>query len=345
MKATVTRKSVFYVTSAMGEIGPFHDGGFAQAVAERLNDQDARAAALMAVNAPAADAAPPMVDLNDLTGFQAAMARNGFSIEPNGGGLTAWTRPIAVKAEGLPWQPHIMITDTDGSSHTKPDGEPWMAGFHWPEELGLGMGYTVDCVEFATNLDLIKGIRRYHDVAALAFGFALKLREWHDDSQWAAMRHANAIETDKGICHSHDFCDANEAMIHAFETLFNRSQFFESDVDQWEEFTAANREEHARLAAEDLALVSDAWDFAKRMFLSEEWNGDTTAALTASLNTFCDEFGLPHECAEELIATLNLNEAPGVSDRLAWLNRFIAKWQVAEDYEDALRKTRVQPEN
>lgn len=33
------------------------------------------------------------------------------------------------------------------------------------------------------------------------------------------VRNLNAKETNKSICHSHDFCDANEAMIQAWQSL------------------------------------------------------------------------------------------------------------------------------
>lgn len=50
----------------------------------------------------------------------------------------------------------------------------------------------------------------------LADRFAAVLREWLTPGEWEAMRAANGAETDPGICHSHDYCDANMAMHQAF---------------------------------------------------------------------------------------------------------------------------------
>jgi hypothetical protein len=41
------------------------------------------------------------------------------------------------------------------------------------------------------------------------------LRDWLTADEWAAMVAANRAETDPRVCHSHDYCDANEAMFEA----------------------------------------------------------------------------------------------------------------------------------
>jgi hypothetical protein len=51
----------------------------------------------------------------------------------------------------------------------------------------------------------------------VATKFVSILRAWATPYQWKVMRKRNAAETDPGVCHSHDWCDANMAMAEAFE--------------------------------------------------------------------------------------------------------------------------------
>ena len=45
--------------------------------------------------------------------------------------------------------------------------------------------------------------------AKMAAAFVAALREQLTDSEFQTMRYLNTVETIPGICHSHDFCDAN----------------------------------------------------------------------------------------------------------------------------------------
>lgn len=54
---------------------------------------------------------------------------------------------------------------------------------------------------------------------ALAERFVAILRDWMDADEWAEMCERNAAETQPGICHSHDFCDADMAMWEAWNEL------------------------------------------------------------------------------------------------------------------------------
>lgn len=56
---------------------------------------------------------------------------------------------------------------------------------------------------------------------AMALGqrFATKLREAIGAKNFRAMQKRNAKETSQGICHSHDFCDANMVMLEAMQEL------------------------------------------------------------------------------------------------------------------------------
>lgn len=57
----------------------------------------------------------------------------------------------------------------------------------------------------------------------LAREFSLKLRHYLSEHEMSQVISLNESEEDKYCCHSHDFCDANEAMQDAFIKLFGRS--------------------------------------------------------------------------------------------------------------------------
>lgn len=49
----------------------------------------------------------------------------------------------------------------------------------------------------------------------LAKAFSATLHEWLGAETMAEVVRLNAAEPDSRICHSHDFCDANQAMLDA----------------------------------------------------------------------------------------------------------------------------------
>jgi hypothetical protein len=53
----------------------------------------------------------------------------------------------------------------------------------------------------------------------LAEAFVAVLREWLTPEQFDEVCRRNAVQTDRLVCHSHDFCDANMAMYAAFQSL------------------------------------------------------------------------------------------------------------------------------
>lgn len=61
-------------------------------------------------------------------------------------------------------------------------------------------------------------MEKYNDVSVFDVGdkFAQFLRAELTAAEWKKMRADNAAETVGGICHSHDYCDANEVMAAAF---------------------------------------------------------------------------------------------------------------------------------
>lgn len=87
----------------------------------------------------------------------------------------------------------------------------------------------------------------------LAKAFADKVREWVTPSQFEEIRVRNRTY-EKGICASHDFFDANMAMLEAFEETFDR---------------APQIHDGAPLKAHDQMLWNRAWDIAKLEYLTE----------------------------------------------------------------------------
>jgi hypothetical protein len=81
----------------------------------------------------------------------------------------------------------------------------------------------------------------------LANEFTIIIREWSDEFTRKTIDERNAWETDPNICHSHDFFDANQAMIDALGR-FNQ-EFDPQDESQ-------------------IALINEAWTLAKKQGFS-----------------------------------------------------------------------------
>lgn len=54
------------------------------------------------------------------------------------------------------------------------------------------------------------------NIEKLARDFSDVLQKWLTPEQMEEVNKRNAAETSPGVCHSHDFCDANEAMLEAY---------------------------------------------------------------------------------------------------------------------------------
>lgn len=77
-------------------------------------------------------------------------------------------------------------------------------------------------------------------VERLADGFSKTLQEWLTPDQMTQVMERNGKET-SGACHSHDFCDANEAMLQAFKHVFGRDMLLGDDDDDGKEIQLVNR--------------------------------------------------------------------------------------------------------
>jgi hypothetical protein len=67
--------------------------------------------------------------------------------------------------------------------------------------------------------------------AALAAEFVARLRAELSPAHFAEMQNLNST-ADDGICHSHDYCDANMTMADAFEQVVGREIDLQSDDDR-----------------------------------------------------------------------------------------------------------------
>lgn len=86
-------------------------------------------------------------------------------------------------------------------------------------------------------------IKKKVSIPMLAAKFSTILSSWLSEEEMQEVVKRNQAETDRSVCHSHDFCDANMAMQEAVES-FGLTINADSDADA--------------------ALWNAAWDLAKK---------------------------------------------------------------------------------
>lgn len=100
--------------------------------------------------------------------------------------------------------------------------------------------------------EILKELKFLREYTKLANEFSKVLREWLTEQEMEIVRERNHEEELKenkySICHSHDFCDANEAMIQAMKNL---------DID----WIFADEDPEAKEIQTD--LINKAWNRAK----------------------------------------------------------------------------------
>ncbi len=94
-----------------------------------------------------------------------------------------------------------------------------------------------------TEPEVLEKTKRYLLVGQIADGFRSVLRSWLTESQLVEIDRRNREEKNDDICHTHDFCDSNMAMLEAVERSIGRDMNIGED--------------------EDNALFNDAWTLAK----------------------------------------------------------------------------------
>lgn len=89
-----------------------------------------------------------------------------------------------------------------------------------------------------------------NEIIKLARAFGEQMQGALTTSQFRAMCDANKCETNIGICHSHDYCDANMEMLVAFEETYGRNPL-------------DGRGDEGGMNEADTQLWNDAWTVAK----------------------------------------------------------------------------------
>lgn len=144
-------------------------------------------------------------------------------------------------------------------------------------------------------------------VAAIGKAFVTDLEENVTPEQFQTIRTLNDART-PGVCHSHDFVDANECMEAAFTRVMGRgpegtepAPEVYADPDLSDTDIRAIELETEQRHAEDNNLWSAAWDWAVEMYLSH-----SPAA------TILEEAGWPEVNRADLIRSLESNDPNGV---------------------------------
>ena len=92
------------------------------------------------------------------------------------------------------------------------------------------------------------------DTDRLAVAFTRQLIDWLTPEEMTGLRR-DSLTDPENTCSSHDYCDSNQAMLNAFETVYGREVWFPSDAED-------GRCTEAEADA-DMALMDAAWEKAR----------------------------------------------------------------------------------
>lgn len=140
--------------------------------------------------------------------------------------------------------------------------------------------------------------------ALLGAAFAATLNEWATPEQWQTMRRVNR-ERNMGTttCASHDWCDANMAMMEALLTL---------GLPWCGDFEDGSPEHDSACA-----LWNAAWAHAFTAYLT----ADPLEALAAEFAEWCADQDMPD--VGDALDMLHQDVTP---DQRAWLSDFVTRW-------------------
>lgn len=127
-------------------------------------------------------------------------------------------------------------------------------------------------------------------VAALAGAFTDVLHDWLGPADFEAMRLANRRYRGSTTCASHDYCDANMAMLEAFQSTFGADPRIADQADGRE--------------GPDIALWNAAWALASATWLTAPGRGSTPAFHHTLLVNLSDQNGDSVSSLAELIEDL-----------------------------------------
>lgn len=95
-------------------------------------------------------------------------------------------------------------------------------------------------------------MNRDQQITKIAEAFAEVMKQWLSPAEFAEMKRAN--ETDEtysgGVCASHNFCDANMAMMVAFKDVVGRDPEVENE--------------------DDCELWNETWGLARKLYLGDQ---------------------------------------------------------------------------
>lgn len=151
----------------------------------------------------------------------ARMHGMGFQEYNTGGGCMAWQKL-------LPDDRYIWICTTDQGLFEDADQPEWVLGVYFDTEDEVKNVHDETNITLQAALDSAQKIAETRieiaDVnpADLAALFVTNLRSYIHGAAWHEMKRLNSTETHPHVCHSHDFCDANEPMYAALISLVKR---------------------------------------------------------------------------------------------------------------------------
>jgi hypothetical protein len=98
-------------------------------------------------------------------------------------------------------------------------------------------------------------VSREEQIALIAERFATVLLDWLTPDEIVEMRRRNREDPSysSGACASHDFCDANMAMMEAFESVVGHNM--------------VPSDPNGEISEEDCRLWGDAWEMARLAYL------------------------------------------------------------------------------
>lgn len=133
-------------------------------------------------------------------------------------------------------------------------------------------------------------------VAALAGAFTDILDDWLGPARFAAMREANRAHRGTTTCASHDHCDANMAMLEAFQTTFGQDPRLEDQPDGGEGL--------------DIGLWNAAWALASTTWLTAPGRSSVPAFHHTLMVKLSDHHGDSITSLAELIEDLSSSASP-----------------------------------
>jgi hypothetical protein len=102
--------------------------------------------------------------------------------------------------------------------HNNPRNREYPEGPQYALTNGMQSTYE-NFIETNDYNEILRKLKQVREFTKLANKFSEVLREWLTDEEMQEVIERNEFEENDNICHSHDFCDGNEAMLEAMDRL------------------------------------------------------------------------------------------------------------------------------